>query len=893
MIASRFGRFKIKKWLGGGRFADVYLVEDPLIGKDFALKIARGKEEHLRELIEEVKLLAELLHPHIVRFYSIEKEGERVGIVLEYIEGESLREVIKKEAPLSPSRAFFLLGQMAEAIDYAHGKGVLHRDLKPENILISRGSVKIADFGLAFFMEGEMTRSVAGTPPYMAPETWKGKYYPESDIFSLGVIAYEMLTGMNPFFSESIEETLKKIKRGIKPGQIPPHLGEKTREAILRATARDPRDRFASAMEFLKALTENYDESVIVLPGRPKKKRAELSQEQLQAAHSPFRYTLVVGGPGTGKTQTLIERISHLLERGVEPEGIMITTFTNKGREDLAERIARHHRDVLDSLWLGTFHQVCTRILEANLDLIGYPGGFVVVPPRVSEAKLKKIMERLGINYSAKNFSALISRVLSSLTPIDQLRLGREKKRALKKVLEAYLKEKRKDGIMDYDDVLYFTYRLLKENPLVREDYQEFLTDIIVDEFQDLNNIQFQIIKLLLGEKGRLFATGDDDQSIYEWRGGRPELIREFKRIFPEDSSVYMLTRSYRLGQGIITPAQNLISLNKRRLEKVLWSDKEHGTLVVENFSSRASEVEFVAYEIFREMSKGRSFNEFAIISRYNYPLRSYVSALAERNIPFSIMFAQKLMRKREISFLLGFLEFLNKPTKNAFLLYINLGDNLVKKDEVKARKKYVDELKEHQNPLVRERAAFLSSLLERGGELPPATALKLAVEYTGILKRGRPAPRGNIPHGDPNEGGAGPHSRIIRSETVGAFLDLAQDFQERNPRATVSSFLEYIKLLEGQGAFQAEEGVKILSAHASKGLEFPVVFIVDAYEGVFPPYSTNMSQRRLEEERRLFYVAMTRATEKLYILYPRKDRNSPVEPSRFVKEILGFVLLV
>ncbi len=872
MISSKFGRFRIKRWLGGGRFADVYLVEDPLIGKEFALKIARGREENLKQLIEEVKLLAELLHPNIVRFYTVEKDGERVGIVLEYIQGKSLREIIKEEAPMDRGRALMLLKQMADAIDYAHEKGVLHRDLKPENIIASGNSVKITDFGLAFFMEGEMTRSVAGTPPYMAPECWKGKYYPESDIFSLGVIAYEMLTGINPFFSDSIETTLKKIKKGISRDQVPPHLGPKIAKAIAKATSKEPENRFSKALEFLNAMVEGEDKELIILKGKPKRKRAELTREQLEAAHSPFRYTLVVGGPGTGKTQTLIERVSYLIEKGVAPEGILITTFTKKGREDLAERIARHQKDAVNYLWLGTFHQICSRVLEANLELIGYPAGFVVVPERISSAKLRKVMDRLGIKYSLSEFSALISRVVSSLRPIEGLKIGEEKKKALKQALEAYRELKREEGIMDYDDVLFLTHELLRKNPLVREDYQEFITDILVDEFQDLNNLQFQIIKLLLGPKTRLFATGDDDQSIYQWRGGRPELIREFKKIFPENSNVYLLTRSHRLGEGIISPALNLISANKRRMEKVLWSEKKHGKLVVEHLPTRAEEEEFVVSEIAQEALKGRSFNEFAILARSNYLLRGYVRKLAENEIPYSIMFAKNLVRKREITFLLDFLRFLRKPTKSSFFFFLNLGDKLVNKEDFKGKRNYVELLKEHENPKVRERAGFLASLMEKSGEIPPATALKLAVEYTGILKRGTL------------------QSRMIRSETIGEFLDLAQDFQERNPRADIPGFLDYIKLLEGQGIFHAEEGVKVLSVHASKGLEFPVVFIVDAYEGAFPPFTTKMGSRRLEEERRLFYVAMTRATEKLYIIYPHKEGRNPVEPSRFIREILGFV---
>lgn len=871
MITNKFGRFLIKKWLGGGRFADVYLAEDTLLGKDFALKIARGKEQELSKLIDEVKLLAELLHPNIVRFYTVEKHEGRIGIVLEYIEGQSLREIIKSSAPLPYGTVSLYMRQIAEAIEYAHSRGVLHRDLKPENILLQGKTIKITDFGLAFFMEGEMTRSVAGTPPYMAPETWKGKYSRESDIFSIGVIAYELFTGVNPFFADSIEATMKKIKKGIKPGDIPNYLPEKARQAIAKATHPDPEKRYSSTNEFLMDfLSEEESREIPILKGKSKKKEADLSEEQKEAVSSPFKYTLVVGGPGTGKSQTLVGRILYLIEKGVAPEGILITTFTNKGKEDLEERISRHSRDILNYIWIGTLHQICTKILISNLDLIGFPEGFSIMPSGITQKAISAIQRELNIDYPTSEFLRYISIAKSELVPVKNLSIGEEKKKALKMVIEAYDRWKREKGFLDYDDVLFTTYKLLRENPLIREDYNQLFTDIIVDEFQDLNMLQFEIIRLLLGNNGRLFATGDDDQSIYQWRGGRPELVRNFTRIFGKDARIYHLTRSFRLEEGIIAPAQNLISRNKNRLEKVLWSERKGGHIQIEGFEDREREAEYILSEILSEVSRGRSFNEFAILARFNYQLRIYSNMFQREPIPFSVMFTKSLMKRREVEVILNFLRLLRRPSKSLFLFFVNLGDKLISKEEIKGIRNYMKLLQEHKNEEIRRRASFLASLMEKSSSLKPSTAIKLAIEYTGILKRGTE------------------HSIMVKSETIGELIDLAIDFEERNREGNIKGFLSYINLLMSEGLLKNEEGVKILSAHASKGLEFPVVFIVDAYEGSFPPFTTHMTRKRMEEERRLFYVALTRATEKLYILFPRNEGRNKLEPSRFLKEILG-----
>ncbi len=871
MISQKFGRFLIKEWLGGGRFADVYLAEDSLIGKEFAIKIARGGEANLPNLIEEVKLLSELLHPNIVRFFTVEKHQGRTGIVLEYINGPSLRRIIKEKAPLNIAVVSSFLKQICSAVDYAHSRMILHRDLKPENILVEGNKLKITDFGLAFFLEGEMTRSVAGTPPYMAPEAWRGKYYKESDIFSMGVVAYELLTGLNPFFADSIEETMRNVKKGIRLRDIPPYIPESEKEAILRATASDFRKRYGSASEFFSDfIKESPGQSIITLKGKGKKKRSNLSEEQKEAVSSPFKYTLVIGGPGTGKSQSLIGRLIYLIDNGVDPEGILITTFTNKGKEDLEERISRYLREDVSHIWLGTFHQISTKILESSSHFIGYSQGFSVIPSGIAQKTIDVILRNKKINYPSSEFLRLISFSKSSLIPPEKMEIGEQKKKALIGIMRAYQEWKRQNGYMDYDDVIHLTYKLLKENSLVREDYNRLFTDIIVDEFQDLNKVQFEIIKLLLGRSGKLFATGDDDQSIYQWRGGKPELVRTFKKVFKENSRIYYLTRSFRLGEEIIAPALNLISRNRDRLEKVMWSEEKGGKVQIEGLATRNEEAEFVLSKIASGAARGRSFNEFAIIARYNYLLRNYYSVLKQNSIPFSVMFNKNFMRKREIEVLINFLKLLSRPTKLPFIFFVNLGDHLISREELKGKRNYIELLKRHPNKVVRERALFLSSLIKRASSLKSSIALKIGVEYTGLLK--------SVPN----------RSFFVKSEIIGELMDLAIDFDERSRKKDIKSFLSYIDLLFSKGFIKSEEGVKLISAHSSKGLEFPVVFIVDAYEGAFPAFSTYMTRKRMEEERRLFYVAMTRATEKLYIIFPKTEKRTSVEISRFVREALG-----
>ncbi len=882
MITSRFGRFRIKEWLGGGRFADVYLAEDTLLKKDFALKIARAKEGDAQLLLKEIKLLSELLHPNIVRFYTVEIFEGRIGIVLEYIKGRTLRDFIKENAPLGLASVLDIIKQICDAVEYAHSKGVLHRDLKPENIMLTeKGQVKITDFGLAFFMEGELTRSIAGTPPYMAPEAWKGKFYKESDIFSIGVILYELLTGINPFFADNLEEISKKIKKGIKARDIPAELDEQVKETLMKALSPDPQERFHSAREFYDSLTGTVDqrtEVVVMSFKKGRKRKIALTEEQLAAVRSESRYTLVVGGPGTGKTQTLVGRLFYLLdEQEISPERILITTFTIKGWEDLESRITRVDRAVSKDLWIGNFHNICYRMISPHVKLFGYPQEFSIITPAMQLKLVSELMRRHRLNYDAMDVKNIISLAKGSLMTPEEVASRFPRGDIIAGIWSAYDAALKESGYMDYDDILLFAYRLLKENEMVGQQFSQLFQHVIVDEFQDLNRVQFEIIKLLLRSGAHLFATGDDDQSIYEWRGSNPDLVRNFQMFFPEDSVIYTLTRSFRLPQEIMKAAQNLISYNRKRVNKVLWTEREDkGSLVINSFETRKDQAEFVATVIKTEVERGRSYNDFAVIYRSNYQSRVFEQVFSRHSIPYSVMFTKSFIKRREIDAILTFLKLIERPSLQALIKILNFGKTLVNRRQLSRLKQDgdtpFDQLMRLKNEEVKKKVHFLQQLHQQHRSLLPSQVIKIAVDFLG-LNKAEDISRERL---------------LTRLENINELLEVAVEFEERSMDRSVKAFLNYVKTLFSSGVLKDEESVKLLSAHASKGLEFPIVFLVDMYEGCFPLTKLLVRPELIEEERRLCFVALTRATERAYVCYPLRTTSSSTIVSRFVKEMIG-----
>ncbi len=861
----KLGRYLLKKWLGGGRFGDVYLAEDTLLNKDFAIKVIRSSG-NIDNILEEAKLLADLQHPNIVRFYTVDMVDDRLIIVMEYVKGTSLRKIIDKESPISKERAVFYAEQLLNALHFAHSRGVIHRDIKPENIIVTNdGFIKLLDFGLAKLFEGDLSMSMGGTPLYMAPETWKGEFSALSDQWSVAVILVEMLTGRHPFRSESLDELREKINKEIDVDSI--NIPDELVEPIAKALARNPQERFENCLEFAKSINPKTVKVELLRIGDSKKidMLNLLSDEQKEAVFEDKSNVLLIGGPGTGKTYALTARALRLVKEGIAaPPEILITTFNIRGYREIEARLEKVLGSKVEDMWLGNFHQIALRILSRFGYLLGLPEDFSIIPPSQRKQLAKKIAQNLTTNVPASD--AVIKDILNRFHFARANLMDKEEFLAsstgrwhslLEDFWEIYHETIVSERSLDYDDLVYFCALLFKKYPEVVEFYKSRIHHILVDEAQDLNKAQIFIIERL-GEGKRLFITGDDDQSIYQWRGAQPEYMKLLK----EDPSfkVFKLTKSFRLPKDIRDAAFNLIQFNRNRIPKLFWTSKEGSRFYIDvkALNTPQDEADFVCDIIdILKLKEGYSYSDFCVLYRTNARGRLFEQVFKKRKIPYSFQFGKSFYRREEILLAIDLLKYSVNPGP------------LIKKRILS--KSYVlgitfEEAKEERE---------LEALLEKVKECKrPTEVLSLLLRYVGIKK------------GDP-EGVNG----LVRLNSIDELFKQAKDFEERSRTKTISGFLNYVKFLVDSGLAEEDEGVRLLSVHSAKGLEFPVVFLVGMVEGEFPLSKAMGIEEEMEEERRLCYTAITRATEKLFITYYRfSSRYTRFEekPSRFLKEMLG-----
>ena len=889
MIPQKIGKFKIKSYLGGGRFGDVYLAEDTIINEEFALKIFRSSPgASFSSFLKEIKTLYTLEHPSILRYYTTEMFEGKLILVTEYIKGITLRKYIEENAPVSLESARKIISPICDALDYAHSKGIVHRDVKPENIMIcDDGRVKLMDFGLAKFLEGEMTQSIAGTPSYMAPECWAGKYSPESDQWSIAVILFELLTGVNPFSGNNLETIRNKIKKSSPRWELLKDFPDELKSALKKALSKRVSERFKSCNDFLHAIFhEKKEEISFIEMSRTPQKISEftLTEEQLKAVKSEERRILLIGGAGTGKTHTLCARVAYLVKvKGVDPSNIFVSTFTVKSWKEMEGKLQKALKEKVKDLWIGNFHYQCFLILQAYAERLGIKGELKIVSKEHQRKILKDVLSEKQLwQFTPKEADELIERGRT----FGPRFLPKKEREVFAVILKGYIEKMRKEGFIDYTDVLILTWKLLRRHNDVREKYQRLFKHILIDEYQDFNRIQMEIVKLLLSEKTYFFATGDDDQCIYQWRGTNPDFIRRYDRYFP-DFTLFYLTKSFRLPPEILIPAINLIRVNRDRLEKVFWTDKDYGkgSFSIHSFMTPKEEASFIAKKIKSLKDfEGKSYSDIAILFRANFRSRIIEEHLSSAGIPYSFLWGRSFYRRDEIIGLINFLNCILTPNKEenlrALLRYPKpwLTEEEEKEILKKSKKgKLWEELNSSEiNESAKSIIGIIKELHENSEKILPSTALRIAIDKLGLMEFLQ---------------SRGDEASFVKMENINEFLEMAKDFEERSKEPTISSFLKYIKALTESGLMKEEEGVKLLTVHSSKGLEFPVVFLAGMVEGEFPYSKVLTSPEGIEEERRLCYVGMTRALEKLFITYSlHRDnfRANPTRPSRFLREMVG-----
>jgi len=640
----------------------------------------------------------------------------------------------------------------------------------------------------------------------------------------------------------------------------------------------------------------------------------ELNPSQRAAAEHINGPAMIIAGAGSGKTRVLTYRIAHLIANGVEPFNIMALTFTNKAAKEMRNRIEKIVGSEARNLWMGTFHSVFARILRAEADRIGYTSNFTIYDTEDSKSLLKQIIKEqyldekiykpnlvLGRISSAKNRLISANEYLNN--PVIQSDDAAGLRPEIGRIYKIYQDRCFKAGAMDFDDLLFNTNRLFKEHADVLNKYQDRFRHIMVDEFQDTNLSQYYITRRLSARNRNIVVVGDDAQSIYAFRGADIQNILNFEKDYPE-LKIFKLEQNYRSTQTIVNAANSVIQKNKAQLPKNVWTSNENGSLIeVLKANSDNEEGTLVATAIFEEKMNQKLRNQdFAILYRTNSQSRAIEEALRRRNIKYKVVGGLSFYQRKEIKDLVAYLRFcVNTSEEQSFRRIINLpkrgiGDGTIAKIIVFADEQGISlwEAVANSDKFLAGRAIptlseFYALIKSFQLTIQSKDAYEAAVEIaqqSGLLKE--------LYEDKTVEG-------LNRYENVQELLNGIKEFVD-NPNTQekgLAAFLQEISLLTDADNEKDEDNDKVtlMTIHSSKGLEFKNVFLVGMEEDLFPSQMMLSSRADLEEERRLFYVAITRAEKKLTLSFAtsryRFGRLKTCEPSRFLNDIdPGYLLL-
>ena len=646
-------------------------------------------------------------------------------------------------------------------------------------------------------------------------------------------------------------------------------------------------------MDYLKGLNEPQYEAVTTLQG-------------------PL---MVLAGAGSGKTRVLTMRIAHLITNGVDPFNILALTFTNKAAKEMKERIAKLVGDSnARSLWMGTFHSVFARILRSEAELLGYPSNFTIYDTQDALNVLKKVLKDLHIDsdlYKPKKVQSRISAYKNNLITVNAYYKNPEIMEAderanmkhMGQIYQKYVEQCYKNGAMDFDDLLLKTNELLTRFPAVLAKYQDRFRYILVDEYQDTNHSQYLIVKALSSKFENICVVGDDAQSIYSFRGANIYNILNFKKDYP-DAKTVSLEQNYRSTQNIVNAANVVISKNKEQFKKNVFSDNEVGEKIkIFRALSDADEANFVASNIWElHNSQQKRFTDFAILYRTNSQTRAFEDALRRKNIPYRVYGGLSFYQRKEIKDLVAYLRLLvNENDSEALMRIINyparsIGETTQNKlivfadsqnvrivDVLNNLGQYAPQLGLN-NGVIAKLADFWSMIKAFQVLLKTENAYTVAMEVaqrSGLIKF--------LKDDQTPEGISRVENVQELMNSMQGFIDEQKQLEDGDP--SLSSFLENIALSTDQDKkSENEDQVSLMTIHLSKGLEFPVVHLVGLEENLFPSFMSSSTREELEEERRLFYVALTRAEKQVFFSYAisrfQWGKITDAEPSRFLSEI-------
>ena len=650
--------------------------------------------------------------------------------------------------------------------------------------------------------------------------------------------------------------------------------------------------------------------------------RETLNEPQAEAVLTARGPLLILAGAGSGKTTVLVRRICHIIKYGLAyesdfvpasvtaedvsflrdalrlpvseveellasfihapcpPWAMLAITFTNKAANEIKERLASAlgDEDISREVWAGTFHSICVRILRRYGERVGLTGDFSIYDTTDKKRLISDVMKELNIDEKMlpiRSVMSAISAEKDNLRTPAEMEEGRDlRQKHLRRIYTAYQEHLEKNNAVDFDDIIMKTVKLLEENEDVLDYYQSKFSYVCVDEYQDTNPAQFRLTYLISGKARNIMVVGDDDQSIYKFRGATIENILSFDRTYP-DAKVIRLEQNYRSTKNILDAANAVISHNKERHDKTLWCDREPGErITVRECDTSDAECRFIIDTVLRrKVHDRRRYSDFAVLYRVNEISRNLETALAKSGIPYRLLGGMRFYDRKEIKDILSYLYVLQNPSDSQRLRRVinepkrGIGDKTVETVAAIAAENGVsmldvmhfpeasDALKRAADKL-KAFAALIDTLREDAKLLKPSLLIPAVMEKTGylaMLKAGGEAMKGDL---------------MNLEELVSA----AVEYEKKTEEATLAGFLEEAALVADVDKYDEEQdAVVLMTIHSAKGLEFPIVFLAGAEEGIFPGMQSIQNPEEMSEERRLAYVAITRAKEKLYITHTRE----------------------
>jgi ATP-dependent DNA helicase UvrD/PcrA len=626
-----------------------------------------------------------------------------------------------------------------------------------------------------------------------------------------------------------------------------------------------------------------------------------LNPDQKKAVEYDNGPSMIVAGAGSGKTKVLTYKIAYLIDKGYKPESILALTFTNKAANEMKARIRELIGNKADGLWMGTFHSVFAKILRIESQNINYKSNFSIYDAEDSKSLVSNIINDFELNIESITPNGVrhkISYLKNHMIMPSDFRKSHMQSAADQKIADVfddYQRRLRENNAMDFEDLLLKPIELFKTNEKVHQKYKKKFSYILVDEFQDTNKAQYELIKLLVTRDQKICVVGDDAQSIYSWRGANLDNMLDFEKDFKK-YKVFKLEQNYRSTKNILAAADSVIKNNKNQILKTLWTENNDGDLLVLlKCSDEKDEAYQIAKYIKQEISKKKlSLKDFAILYRTNAQSRALEDIFRQEKIPYRIIGGIEFYRRKEVKDIIAYLRVVSNQEDEESLLRImnfpqrGIGSTTIKRMILFARKYEISlfdtmsrvfeviDIKERIQKNVKSFKVFLDKYISLKDKLSVGELTRAMVDELGVLRMFK----------EENT----PESRA-RWENINELLSALSEFSNANKDAKLEQYLEDVSLVSDVDMYNEESNaVTLLTVHSAKGLEFPIIFISGCEEDIFPLSNRFSADATLEEERRLFYVAVTRAQKKVYISHARsRYRFGEVayqSRSRFIDEL-------